>query len=175
MASTKFDTKPLRNLQKNLRKAGRVASAGTYNIMFKRWAARYSGFIRRRYVALSRGGSMNGERWPPLAKATLRARRRGKSRTGRAAILRDRGQLFSATSIGAMGNATKRIPNGIRYGFAKTPRPQGDGMTFRKLAEIHAEGNEHLPERPILAEPAPFVVAGMMKDLRDATIKGTKR
>ncbi len=153
-----------------LRGVGRGGGGGDYEKMFKRWAARYSGFTRRRFQVLSRGGSLKGK-WAPLAPSTIRRRRKGKGK-GSPAILKDTALLFNALTIKAQGNFTKRIPDGIRYGFADSPHPGAGGLTYRRLATIHQEGNpkKNLPARPILVEPDAITVSGMMDDLRDATI-----
>ena len=174
----RFDTSPLTGIIASLKGAGRPGGGGPYDVMFKRWAARYAGFTRRRFDVLSKGGSLKGK-WAPLAPSTIAKRRKGRTaKKKRPAILVDTALLKNATSINAQGNFTGRIPDGIRFGFANAPHPSsGKGLTFRQLAEIHQNGNpaRGLPARPILVEPDNITVLGMQSDLSLATKRAARR
>lgn len=170
------DVRPLKRFQQSLDPQSPVMDR-----LFRRIAAVYSAFTRRRFVAYSRGGGG----WPYLAPSTIKRRRRGKGK-GAPAILRDTGLLFMALTIGDVNNYTKRTRAGIVYGFgdAKKGRPvvlreivhrnkNGEelvferkgrrivGMkmggakakSFRQIASYHQEGGGRLPRRIILAKP----------------------
>lgn len=165
------DVRPLKRFQQSLDPQSPVMDR-----LFRRIAAVYSAFTRRRFVAYSRGGGG----WPPLAASTLRRRRKGKG-TGKAAILRDTGLLFMALTIGAAGNFLRRTRAGIVYGFGDNQHPRrvvghrvktnkrtgaqtkgrrillttagASATTLRQIAIYHQEGGPRLPRRVILAQP----------------------
>lgn len=146
---------------------------------YRRWAARYSTFVRRWYAAEGNGT------WASLAPATIAQRRSGKRRkkkrhkpgtaktttrggaTARTVtILRDTGVLYNALSIRGPGNKTVRIANGIVFGFHdRVPHPSGTGMSIAKLAKLHDGGGPNLPARPILIDPSPKLLHQMEKDV----------
>lgn len=149
--------------------------------MFDQVGAIYSAFVRRRFVANSRGGGG----WAPLAAATVRRRRKG-SGSGVPAILRDSGLLFRALTIRGPGNHYQKIPNGIVYGFGPSPHPRrilvqkisktarggridrrgkpfaaltAGKANLQQIAAWHNEGTGRLPRRVILAAPDPATIA----------------
>lgn len=157
---------------------------GPFDRMYRQWAAVYATRIRRRFADEGEG------QWPPLAPATIAGRRSGEknrrakkgrrdpksakttTRGGASAasvtILRDTSSLFGALTIGAQGNLTRRIRNGIRYGFGGA---QHTGkMTFRRLAEVHQRGEGRVPRREILMDPRlyPEVIRRFKEAMRRA-------
>lgn len=156
--------------------------SGPFGEMFTKWAAIYAAFTRRRFNQFSRGGG----NWQPLRPSTIRARagaargRKGKGggsgkglgarsslaltrrgalvNAGRTvSILRDKGILFNAISIGATGNYVGRVPRAVIYGFAPVPhtgrRQSKRVATIQKIAHWHNIGAGRNPRRVILANP----------------------
>lgn len=87
---------------------------------------------------------------------------------GGAAILRDTGTLLNALTIGSPGNLLERIEGGVRVGYAATSHAGAKGLTVQEIAGFHNTGGGRLPQRLILAEPSPDVVAAMIGDTRRA-------
>lgn len=144
----------------------------------KRAAARYLGWIRKRYLAASKGDGT----WPPLSNATKMARiyarktlfrefkrrlkrAKGDARTQRARrrdvasgmrfeILRDTGTLFNSLSQGKPGAVEQFIPNGIRVG------------TAIKYGKYHQEGGGRLPKRAFLVPPEGRILDEITKELQ---------
>jgi len=93
-----------------------------------------------------------------IARDTRNKLKRGQgalvNARGTFSILRDKGILFNALTVGAVGNEVGSVANGISYGFARTPH-SGDGITIGELAAAHHFGvpKKHLPARPILVAP----------------------
>ncbi len=178
----RISTEGIDKLLKILRQ-GQFGAGPIYD-MFRQWTARYSAFVRRRFVKFSRGG---GD-WKPLKASTIRARRgpiRRRTRSSRArtktttrgsagtvAILRDTGTLFKALTIGAPGNLHVRIKNGVRYGFGGPARytrrgrrkKAGGQATISDIGVFHNSGAGRNPKRLILAEPDARTLAAMKRD-----------
>ena len=118
------------------------------------WALRYSAYLRRRYVRLSRG---SGE-WDDLANSTKRQRRgarRGSTGSRKFSVLVDTGILKQAVNVGAKGNLNKKLRDGIRFGIGGNTRHPEGKLTIGQLAVFHHEGNRRkgLPARPIIVAP----------------------
>jgi len=141
----RFDLTGLKNLRRHSR-----GQTGPFRRMWKQIGAQYLGFVRRRFIAFSKGG---GD-WADLAPSTKRQRRHGKGRGRAYAILRDTGLMVNALALGAPGSMLERHGRGIRVGFSNRKHPESD-FTFQDLADTHQRGNPsgNLPARPILVEP----------------------
>jgi hypothetical protein len=132
-------------------------SKGDVDKLMTQIAARYLGFIRKRFVKYSRGG---GD-WKPLK------RKRKRGALDEVAILRDTGTLFNALTIDMPGNLTKRIKGGVRVGFGgPDPHPNGP-FTIAQIAEVHNEGRsgDRPPKRQIIVEPEAEIHNAIQKDL----------
>ncbi len=182
MTTIRIDTGPLDRLTTAMMNT----STPAFKAMFRQWAARYSSKVRRRFSA---GGGPDVT-WAPLKPSTVASRRGPESSrrakrgrrdlrsaktttrggAGTVTILVDTATLRNASSIGAPGNLTRPIRDGVRYGF-KGSRHSG-GITLATLAEAHQNGvpKNNLPARPILFDPNvyPDLVRGMVLDLRRA-------
>lgn len=157
--------------------------------MRRQWMAIYSAFVRRRFNTFARGG---GD-WPPLALATVRARRRGRrppgGRTSRVrlrdgtegivpgaySILIDTGVLQGALQIGAPGNTAAGVKDGITFGFGGAlHRPKGGkgaGTPLSVIAAAHDLGTGRVPKRMILAPPDARTVRSLQAAATDAMRK----
>ena len=157
----------LQSSQLSTRTINSRASTNPYDMMYRQWAFRYSAFARKRMNRLGRSGG--GGEWKPLAPRTLAARRGGI-----ATILRDTGTLFNGLTIGTAGNETKRIPNGVQFGFSGTTRHPNGSITIRGLAEVHQKGSRRkgIPPRTIIVKPDNRTRTGMLLDMRTAFIRG---
>lgn len=135
--------------------------------MFKIWARLYSTMLLRRYRALSRGGSWEGERWQDLADSTKASRRQGRGNSTTAAgtfsILIDKGLLRDGLIVGNPGNFVAYLKDRMRFGFSESTHKES-GLTFRSLAVIHSRG-DGVPARPILAVPDRRTREQMIKQL----------
>ena len=176
-----------------LMKQGQAGMTGPVNDMFDQWAERYLGFVRRRFVAYSKGGG----NWKPLAPSTIARRRVGRRRKPREkiggapgksrkresrrrkvksgkkpAILRDTSTLLRALSLGSPGNLKQRIANGIRVGFGgPSKHSEGGKATIADIARFHDGGLGNNPQRLILAVPDEPTRSGMKRDVERAVKK----
>lgn len=105
------------------------------------WAAIYSAFTVRRWIARGRGT------WAPLKPQTI-------ERKGSSGILIDTGYLLQSMNVGAPGNLLRRITRGIRFGFNDRFHPDSDSP-ISVIARAHQFGvpEHNLPARPILVDP----------------------
>ena len=173
----------------------RIATlTGALRDMTYKWAARYRGFARARFIRYSRGG---GD-WPYLAPSTLAARRRktpggrmyvidrktGKRRrtrgktnassklSQRPRILWDTGLLIGALQprvVGAPGQLQKDEPHGILVGYGGPHRyPKGKQPTIADIAHFHQTGAGRVPQRKIIVKPDALTRQGMTRDLEVA-------
>lgn len=177
--------------------AGGGGSANPLRAGFRQAVGRYEAFARRRFVRFSRGG---GDWAPLSAstirarnrRLTRKPSRRGSPDAGfsslartrrggreilaaapggaRVAILRDRGILFGALTIGAPGNDTHDVQGGIRYGLGGPARHPG-GPTIAQIAEWHNEGAGHNPRRVIIADPDKPTFDRMVGDIAEGVRK----
>lgn len=136
-----------------------------YKRLLRQLGAIYLGFIRRRYAKYSRGGG----NWAPLADSTIRSRRkggrRGQARSkvnarktgGPAAILRDTGLLFNALKVSGIkpsrGGQLRMKGRSVRAGFDENIRHPDTEFSYAELADIHQNGTNAIPARPIFVEP----------------------
>ncbi len=118
-----------------------------YNV----WARLYSSFIRRRFVRMASGGSDEHGRWPRLKKPrAAQGKRKGKADIP----LRDTDSLYNALVIGAAGNITRPLKNGILFGFGGPARHPGGGKaSIADIAKYHDAGDGNLPVRQIIVPP----------------------
>lgn len=134
--------------------------------VMNQWTKRYSGYVRRRFSAQSRGG---GE-WHGLSRATIRNRRKGKG-SGSPGILRNTGTLFAVLDSQRTDN-WKFISNGVRFGFLKSNRSSHPGskrsLSVSDIAGIHQFGKGHNPIRKIIVDPDKQTTDGMIRDLMRA-------
>lgn len=97
---------------------------------------------------------------------------------GTFSILRDKGFLFNALTIGTPGNRITEIPNGIVYGFSDAPHASDDGefISIGQLAAAHHYGvpKHHLPARPILVYPDPATTAAIGRTLAAAAARAIR-
>lgn len=139
------------------------------------FSAIYRGFLARRYGEFSRGG---GD-WPPLAKETIKARRR-KRKAGGEKILIDTAILKNAVSIQTGASLTPKFgPGGrnevsisrrmVTIGFSGATH-SGKG-TVEEIAEAHQTGAGYLPVREIIVEPDEKTM-GQMVRMAENTIQG---
>lgn len=127
------------------------------------------------------GGRSNGKRLGTGARSSLAIDTRKKdilvSAGGTFSILRDKGFLFNALTIGTPGNRITDIPNGIVYGFSDAPHA-GDGgpISIGRLAAAHHYGvpEHHLPARPILVYPDPATTAAIGRTLAAAAARAIR-
>ena len=144
-------------INKDLRKGGN----GPIRAAMKQWAARYRGFVQRRFVKFSRGG---GD-WQPLKNK----RRRGKK--GKAALLRDTNTMFAALDPQFQrkpGQLQKDVPFGIKVGYGGGGSHPISSLSVTKLAELHQTGEGNLPARQMIVEPDQQTVKGMAADMQRA-------
>lgn len=174
--------------------AGGGGTANPLRAGFHQAAKRYEAFTRRRFNQYSRGGGdwapltvatirarnarLAGKpkrRGSTNAGFSSLARKQRRGRTvalvaapggARVSILRDTGTLFGALTIGAQGNDTRDIPNGIRYGLGGPGRHPG-GPTIAQIAAWHDQGAGHNPRRQILADPDQPTFNGMVRDVAE--------
>lgn len=163
-----------------------ATKSGPAQTAWKRIAARYLGWIRRRFVSASRGDGT----WPDLAHSTkmsriysrksmanlfrrrlkraqgdvtrTQARRRVEVVSGmKFEILRDTGILFNSLS---QGGVQEMLPNGIRVGTAV------------KYAKYHQEGGEggRPPQRQIFVPPEGRIHDEMRAELEKAVTRIVK-
>lgn len=161
-------------LDDDLRSGGQKAGGSPINNAFKQWGVRVRSFLQQRFVTFSRGGG----NWAPLKPATIRARRKSKTRFGlSAAILRDTGTLFNALSpefTGKPGALEERIPYGIRIGYGgpgKYTKKYGGVATIADIASFHQVGAGHLPKREIIVAPDEHTIELMVEDMNRAIEK----
>lgn len=167
-AVVKIDLKGLKKFKHILDADMAGSGNGPVADAFKQWAARYRGFVQRRFNDYSKG---SGD-WPPLAESTIKARR-GKGI--KVAILRDTSTLFAALApvfAGAPGALERRIPFGIRVGYGGPHgHPSGGRATIADIAKFHNDGAGNLPERKIIVPPAKWHLDRMAADMRRALLK----
>jgi len=157
--SFKLDLSPLKHLIRKLERKPLPDDVA------KKWAARYSSFVRKRFKDEGDG------KWKKLSPETLR-QRRGKGKGAK--ILRDTGVLFNALVVQGNGNITQPIKDGVRFGFANTKHP-GSNKTIRQIAIIHETGAGHNPKRVILVEPDEKVMKYFGRTLADSIESRGKR
>ncbi len=88
---------------------GDPGAAAEMDVVMRQWGARYLGFVRRRFVAASRGDGT----WKPLAESTIKSRR-----SGRVAGL---GKLKGVKrKAGALREVRKRVKGGVLDAFVGT-------------------------------------------------------
>lgn len=185
MADVRINIDPLRRFSAGLN--NQIAGApGPVSEMFERIGIRLLAFFGKRYDRLSRGG---GE-WAPLAPSTIAGRRKGprvqgarRSRAavealrrrgvrtaGRAAILKDRGQLRQAMNVGAAGNTLRRVRGGIVVGIGgEQIHDVESGLSFRRLAQIHHNGEGNVPKRTLVTNRLDLPTRrGIQQDVRRA-------
>lgn len=178
--------------------SGGVGSANPLRAGFHQAARRYEAFTRRRFNQYSRGGgdwaplsiSTIRARNARLANVPRRrakqtnagfsslARSRGRGGAAlvaapggaRVSILRDTGTLFTALTIGATGNDTRDIPNGITYGLGGPARHPG-GPTIVQIATWHHQGAGHNPRRQIIVDPDQPTLRRMAGDIGEGVRK----
>ncbi|MCH7813907.1 MAG: hypothetical protein IID40_07790 [Planctomycetes bacterium] len=155
----RWDLGPLKKLARQLSSSKLPAP------LPRRWGARYSAFVRRRFTRQGDGS------WRKLSPATIKARR-GKGKGAK--ILRDTGTLLAALTIGAPGNLFKLIRGGIRFGFSGMRHPKGKA-SIRDIAVFHETGAGNLPKRPILVPPDDRTLRGMQNDVKEVVQKLGKR
>lgn len=165
---------------RRLAQAGRSAGpSDLFDRAYRQWADRYSTYVHRWFDS---GG---GGTWHPLADSTIRQRRsaeknrrlkrrrkpgtaktttRGGATRATVKILKDTGILRAGLSIGAPGNLTRRLVDGVEFGFDQS-RHLGGKLTMAKLAEIHDGGGPNLPARPILIDPDRRLIERMIDDV----------
>jgi len=144
-------------VDKDLRKGGN----GPIRAAIKQWAARYRGFVQRRFVKFSRGG---GD-WQPLKNK----RRRGKK--GRASLLRDTNTLFAALDPQFKrkpGQLQKNVPFGVKVGYGDGGQHPIASASVTQLAEWHQLGAGNLPARKIIVKPDRKTISGMAADMQRA-------
>lgn len=163
----------VRQLHASAKQTGNVRSRtgrDPWDTMYRQWSFRYSGFVRRRFNQLSRAGGGGG--WAPYAKST----RRRRGRKDKASMLRDTSTMFGGLTVGAKGNITKRIKNGVRFGFGGNDRHPEGKLTIARLANIHHGGSRrrNIPARPIIVGPDGQTRRGMLQDARRAFLASAK-
>ena len=177
---------PLKRFSAAVRRGLRTPE-GPCRDAFTQWQALYVGYLRQRFVRLSRGGG--GGEWPGLKQSTINQRRHGHrggykrgtrararaaaSGGGQVAILRDTGILFATLEpmLGAVpGKVARHIPYGIQAGIGGPARHPGGRATIADIAFFHQTGAGNLPERKIIVDPPRAVIARMERVL-DAAIK----
>ena len=142
----------------------RGISASRRTEMYRRLGLVYSQFNQRKFDKNSRGG---GD-WAPLKmstvekKATARGRSRAKGRGGRRKrrkfkyanpflILKDKGHLRNALSIGKRGSMRKYTSNMAVVGMSSTARHKSSKMTYHELAVHHSKNGRSvfsMPDKP---------------------------
>lgn len=96
---------------------------------------------------------------------------------GTFSILRDRGFLFNALTIGAAGNRVTELPNGIAFGFTDAPHGAEAELSIGQLATIHHFGvpAKGIPARPILVRPDAQTIRLIQGDLKRAANTALKK
>lgn len=169
--SVKLDMRPLKRFATEVHRDLRTSGSGPVRTMLRQWGRRYLGFIKKRFVKLSRGGGG----WKPLAPSTIRSRRKPRGKTarsktrrtgGKAAILRVTSTILGALTVGGRGNLFKDIAKGVRVGFGGGAKHPSGKKTIREIAEIHNVGGKggNPPQRAILVEPDRATIRGMEQD-----------
>jgi len=125
--------------------------------------------VKGRKVSVGRGGRSS------LARDT----RKGDilvSAGGTFSILRDKGFLFNALTIGVAGNRVTDLPNGIAFGFSDAPHG-GASLSIGQLAAVHHFGvpQNHIPARRILVQPDAATLRLIRNDLAAAARKAVAR
>jgi len=132
--------------------------------LLNRWAKDYFISIHARHNTLSTGGGTDsGQRWKPLADATIKYRKRRVKYGGpkpKGGILADTLQLLGATLSGGGPGQVKVIDAEsfsaeVGIGGNATYEPPTERRTSRtigNIAAIHAAGKE-IPVRRIVVEP----------------------
>ncbi len=176
---------PLKRFSAAVRRGLRTPE-GPVRDAFTQWQALYVGYIRQRFVQLSRSGG--GGDWPKLAESTINRRRHGhggrfrrgsraRARAvatggGQVAILRDTGILLGTLEpmLGSTpGKVARHIPYGIQAGIGGPSRHPRGKATIADIAVMHHRGGKNLPQRKILVDPPRAVIARMQQVL-DAAI-----
>lgn len=130
--------------------------------ILKQWAARYRGFIQKRFAVYSKGG---GD-WAPLAASTIARRRKGKGK-GTIAILRNTGLLFAALApvfANKPGAFEKYGMLSVTVGYGGPQKHPGSSVTIADIASFHQVGGPNLPQRKIIVPPDADTLDGMSKD-----------
>jgi len=150
----------------------------------KQWAARYRGFVQRRFDRMSKGGE-----WKALSPKTIARRRKGKTNAkgtksgrvgkkrakamadaggGNVAILRDTGLLFAALNptFNSIGGLEQVDGFSITVGYGGPAKHTGKGghISIADLAAIHDQGLGHVPKREIIVPPDEALKAQMAVD-----------
>lgn len=121
--------------------------------------ARRGGGKAKGGVDFGGGRSLRGGKASRGARSSIaRDTRKGGalvSAGGTVSILRDRGFLFNALTIGSTGNKVTDLRNGIAYGFSNAPHAVDAKLSIARLATIHHYGSrvKGIPARPILVHP----------------------
>lgn len=189
----KVDFSPLNRFVGALRRDLRRAGNGPIRKALRQWGFRFLGFIRKRFVRLSRGGAFNGDRWKELAPGTVaqrrfkggltigQARRRKPKQAaavdaaaGSVAILRNTGTLFNALNPGAPGSEFKDIDGGVRVGFGGPAKHPGGRASIADVARFHHRGintRSGKVSRRIIVEPDQQTVNAMGQDMTRALVE----
>ena len=166
----KLNLKPLDDFAEAIDRALNGSGRGPMLKAIMQWGAIFRGWAKERFEKFAKGG---GD-WAPLKPATIRGRRKGKSRKvtvtrgddtsglslGGASILWDTGTLIGAmepTLDRASGGFEERIRGGLRVGYGGSAQHESGRGTIAAIARYHQEGNDanNLPARPIIEEPPP--------------------
>lgn len=180
--SFKFDRRAFTSKVQSVEKSIRFGRAEPIKAGLRQAAARYLGFIRRRFDNAGKGDGT----WKPLSLSTMLARlrkRKGSAQKLRSAlrkvdkkgglhgakrlesavaltgasftILRDTSTLFNSLTTGAPGSTQRESPNHISVGTA----------VF--YAKYHQKGSvmRRLPQRTILVQPDQATAAAMREDI----------
>jgi hypothetical protein len=160
----------LRKLKKFRNELDKGSSSPHILRVLKQWAARYRGFVQRRFDKFSKGGG----NWPPLAESTKRGRRKGTNKKAKVdfAILRDTGTLFAALNpsfSNAPGAIEKPTSFGVIVGYGGPGRyASGGRATVADIASFHNAGVGRLPKRQIIVPPDAATTQGMISDMERA-------
>jgi hypothetical protein len=171
----------------------------------RKWAARYMGFIRRRFVTYSRGGG----NWKPLAPTTVQ-RRATKTQAQRRKLDKRVQKIMRTTRVDDKGAGTfeairrnlisstpiailidvGRMRDALALGGpgnvvqdidAGVRCGIGDapsaaaGLTVGQLARIHHAGSGRIPARPIIVPPDEATLSGMRRDVDQAMIEMARK
>lgn len=154
--------------------AGRIKAGDELSrAITTRWAARYRGFILKRFDTFSKGGG----NWPPLAPATVARRRKGDG-SASPTILRDKGLLFAALNPGlnaAPGSLTEHGKWFVVVGYGGASRYPDSSATIADIASFHNTGGGRLPQRKIIVPPSSELQASMIKDATDVLSRECKK
>jgi len=160
--AARVNLKELEYVARELRAEIRTGKRGPAHDMAEQWGARYLSFTQRRFKKMSRGG------WAPLAKSTLKARKKGSGKKS-ASILIDEGHLLKGLKAGEKGNLTEYIINGVRVGYrADVKHPRSKTFTYGEIAAANQNGTGNLPKREIFVDPDNQTINGMKTDLTNA-------